>query len=397
MGVELGGRYDLEAVRRAAAQKRQKDKIKKIVSYCTTVVTLVALAVGGKIGWDKWREHVRRKEAEAAALAEQEARARAESERRKQEERAAAEEKKRRELAEREAREERERKAREDERRRLEEAKANEAAEREAAKQREKEAKEWQELHKTYTDRTVAALRFVVNDYLTVEAEFEQCVESYVDGQRWIELAAKAGCGNPIEFLDALNDGTVTTPYSETHYPDRETLRALLALLDKEKFVMVIRLHRDRMPGQSRISLLTADLERGLVPPDGMRVMKDSSGKVDGWTAPFTYKGGWPLFLMKQSTADKFNVEWSATRRKVLKDAEKLTDRSEFIAARLKSEMTSFVNAVKIDVSTLRQASPRKTTTGGGETKRGEVKASSRLKGSNSDMRSFRGGPTSNR
>jgi len=391
MAVELGGRYDLEAVKRAAAQKRRRDKIKKIVSGCTTAVTLIALAVGGKIGWDKWRAYSMKKEAEAAELAALEERARAESERRKQKERSAAEERKRREIAERKAREERDRKAREDERRRREETKANEAAEREAAKQREKDAKEWQDLHKAYTDRTVAALRFVVNDHITVAAEFEPCVETYVDGQRWVELAAKAACGNPIEFLDTLNDGTVTTPYSESHYPDRETLRALLALLDKEKFVMVVRLHRDRMPGQSKVALLTADLERGLVPPDGARAMKDSAGRVDGWTAPFTYKGDWPLFLMKQSAADKFNGEWSATRRKVLKDAEKLTDGSAFVAARLKSEMASFVNAVKIDISTLRQASSQKTSPSGGETRRGEVKASSRLKGSNGDMRTFRG------
>ena len=261
----------------------------------------------------------------------------------------------------------------------------------EPARPREKDAKEWQDLHKAYTDRTVAALRFAVDDHIAVAAEFEPCVETYVDGQRWIELAAKAGCGNPIEFLDTLNDGSVTTPYSESHYPDRETLRALLALLDKEKFVMVVRLHRDRMPGQSKVALLTADLERGLVPPDGARAMKDSAGRVDGWTAPFTYKGDWPLFLMKQSAADKFNGEWSATRRKVLKDAEKLTDGSAFVAARLKSEMSSFVNAVKVDISTLRQASPQKTSSGGGETRRGEVKPSSRLKGTSGDLRTFRG------
>jgi len=389
MAVELGGRYDLEAVKRAAAQKRHKEKVKKVVSACTTAVVLVALAVGGKIGWDKWRAYSMKKEAEAAELAAQEERARAETERRRQEERSAAEARRRRELEERKAREERERQAREDERRRREAAMANAAAEREAAKQREKEAKEWQELHKSYTDRAVAALRFVVDDHLSIEAEFEPCVEAYVDGPRWIELAAKAGCGNPIEFLDALNDGTVTTPYSETHYPDRETLRALLALLDKEKFVMVVRLHRDRMPGQPRMALLTADLERGLVPPDGARTMKDSSGRVDGWTAPFTYKGGWPLFLMKQSTADKFNGEWSATRRRVLKDAEKLTDSGAFVAARLKNEMASFVNAVKIDIATIRQAPSQKTSAV--DSKKGEIKPSARLKGTSGDLRSFRG------
>ena len=387
--MAIGGRYDIEAVRRAAQEAKRKARIKAIVSNCTAGVVLIAFAIGAKIGWDKWQEHKeeeRRAEAAAAARAEYE---RQIAEKRRVEEEARRKAQREAEKREREAEAERIRKEREDRIREREEARMRQEAEREAARQREKEDREWQEQHKSFAERTVASLRFAVNDYIAVDAEFEQGVETYVDGDRWTDLAAKAGTNTVIEFLDTVNDGSVTNAYSESRYPDRATLSAILELLDKEKFIMVVRLNKDRMPRQTRLALVAADVDAGLAVPPGAREMKDSAGRVDGWTAPFVFKKGWPMFVMPQADVDRFNRDWRSIKKRIMRDAAKLDDKDAFVAARLKSEMDGSVNALKVELATIRQKLDEPAKDGGVKRSQG-LKDSVKLRGSNGNIRSFR-------
>ncbi len=386
--MAIGGRYDLEAVRRAAEEAKRKARIKAIVSNCTAGLVLVAIAIGAKIGWDKWQEHREAERKAAAIAAEKEEYERRLAEERREKEAAERRERQERQRLEREAEEARRRQAREDELRRQEEARAREAEEREAARRRELEEREWQAENKGFADRAVAALRFAIDDYLVVEAESEAGVFARVDGARWEDLSAKAAAKSTIEFLDTVNaEGAVTNAYSEARYPDKATLRALLNLLDAEKFVMVVRFDRERLQNQ-KLMLVAPDLAEGLATPAGARAMKDSSGRVDGWTAPFVYKRTWPMFVMRREAVDRFNRDWRAVRRKILKDAAKLTDAEAFVDARLKSEMEGSVDALKVDLATLRvQSAPaskdaEKRSTG--------LKPSVRLKGSNSNIKSFR-------
>ena len=386
--MAVGGRYDLEAVRRAAAEAKRKARVKAWVSNCTAVAVVAALVVGAKIGWDKWQAHREEERKAAQAAAAKEEYERQLSEKREAEKREAARERQEKQRLEREAEEARRRKAKEDEIRMREEARVREADEREAARVREKEEREWQAANKGYVDRVVAALRFSVSDYLVVDAESDAGVEASVDGERWANLSALAASRSTIEFLDAVNvAGSVTNAYSESHYPDRATLRELLDVLDGEKFVMVVRLHRDRLQNQ-KLVLAVPDLVDGLVIPAGARTMKGASGRVDGWTVPFVFKRSWPMFVMRQQAVEGFKRDWRSTRRRVLKEAEKLADRDAFVEARLKSEMDASVDALKIDVTTLRvQEAPAKTDA---DKRKTESRPSLQMKGMNRDLRSFR-------
>ena len=54
--MAVGGRFDLEEARREALEAKRRAKIRSIVSNATLVAVLLAVAVGGKIGWDWWSE-----------------------------------------------------------------------------------------------------------------------------------------------------------------------------------------------------------------------------------------------------------------------------------------------------------------------------------------------------
>lgn len=383
----VGGRFELEELRRQAEAEKKAARMRAIVSNATLVVVLVAVAVGGKIGWDKWQEkrEADRIAAEDARIAEEKAaaeRKKAEAEREKAAaERREAEKKAREEAraAERKAREEKreaERIAREEERRRKEE-------ERRFA---EEHRVEQQELKK-YEDLAVSNLRFQTGDHICYEYGVDEIVESSVDERRWLELSQLSQKRQTIEFLVQLRGDSVTNDFSDIRYPDRDTFAKLLENLDAERFTLVLRL-KDDARGR-RLALVAPDLEKGLAEPEGARQMKSGS-RVIGWTVPFAYGDKMPVFLVEQSTADRFSREWSASRRKLRTEAAKLDNRDEYVANRLLKELPDFVKSVKIEITT--PPPEDKSAAKSSSSQKRETKPRQLMKGSNSNIRTL-GGP----
>ena len=380
----VGGRFDLDELRREAEAEKKAARVRSIVSNVILVVLLVAVAVGGKIGWDKWqekREADRIAEEAAIAAAEKAAAERkaAEAER----ERIAAEkreaEKKAREEAreaERKAREEKiaaEKKAREDERRRKEEER----------RYAEEHKAEQQELKK-YEDRVVSDLSFQIGDHLCYGYGIDDIVDSSVDEARWAELAQLAQKKQTIEFLEELRGETVTNSFFDTRYPDRDTFAKLLDNLDAERFTIVLRL-KEEARGR-KLALVAPSIEKGLEEPEGARQMK-SGVRVIGWTVPFAYGDKLPLFLVDQTTADRFAREWTQLRRRLRSEAAKLDNRDEYVARRLEKELPDFAKSIRIEIS----APPPEDKPAKESAQKREAKPKATMKGSNSDIRTLSG------
>ena len=385
----VGGRFELEELRRQAEAEKKAARMRAIVSNATLVVVLIAVAVGGKIGWDKWQEkrEADRVAAEEARIAEEKAaaeRKKAEAER----EKAAAEKRE----AERKAREE----ARAAERRAREEKIAAEKAAREEERRRKEEERRYAEEHraeqqelKKYEDQVVSNLRFQAGDHICYEYGVDEIVESSVDERRWLELSQLAKKRQTIEFLEQLRGESVTNDFSATRYPDRDTFAKLLENLDAERFTLVLKL-KDDARGR-RLALVAPDLEKGLAEPEGARQMK-SGTRVIGWTVPFAYGDEMTMFLVEQATADRFTREWTSLRRKMRTEAAKLDNRDEYVANRLSKELPDFVKSVKIEITT--PPPEDKPSSKSSSSKKHEEKQRPTMKGSNSDIRTLGGART---
>ncbi len=377
------GRFDLEEARREAQAAKRAARIRSIVSNATLVVVLLAIAIGGKIGWDKWQEkrEADRAAAEAAQIAEEKAKAeqrraaaakakalaeKREAERKALEEKRAAERKAREEAREREKREREEEKLREAERRRAE-------AEFRA---------EQQELKK-FEDAKIASLDFRPETYVCFEYGLEKVAKLSVDESRWGTLFAHSQKRRTAEFLEALRDDTVTNVITDTCYPDRATFDHLLENLDAERFTLVVNIDEDAR--DRKLVLVAADTEKGLAVPEGLRALK-SGGKISGWTVPFAYGDKTPFFMLEQATADRFAREWSQFRRKVRVDAAKLDNKEQFVAERLEKELPEFVRTVRIEVTSVPVETNKKD-----DTKKQDNKKRTLMKGSSSDIRKLNG------
>ena len=381
--MAVAGRFDLEEARREAREAKRAARIRSIVSNVTLVVVLLTIGIGGKIGWDKWQE--KRESERAAAVAAQlaEEKARAEQQRaaeakakalaeKREAERKALEEKRE---AERKAREE----AREREKREREEARVREAERRQA----EAEFRVAQQELKKFEDAKVSMLDFRPETYVCFEYGLEKAAKISVDESKWGTLAAHSQGRRTAEFLDMLRDDTVTNAISDACYPDRATFDHLLENLAAERFTLVVQLSeesRDR-----RIALVSADIEKGLAAPEGLRPIK-AGGKVTGWTVPFAYGDKTPFFLLEQATADRLAREWAQFRRKVRIDAAKLDNKDQFVAEKLEKELPEFARTVRIEVTSVPVETTKKN-----DAKKKDEKKRSLMRGSNSDMRRMNG------
>ena len=148
---------------------------------------------------------------------------------------------------------------------------------------------------------------------------------------------------------------------------------------------MVVRL-KPGAPDGRRLALVTPDPQEGLVVPPGGRTLKDANGRPAGWTAPFAYGAGQPLFVMSAATVDRFNREWRALASRIRRDAAKLDNAESFVAARLEKEIADFVRSVKIEIKTPPPAEQKKA-----EPRREPKIKSMGLKGSNTDIRKMNG------
>ena len=185
------------------------------------------------------------------------------------------------------------------------------------------------------------------------------------------------------EFLELLRDDTVTNVISDTCYPDRATFDHLFENLAAMRFTLV--LHLDEESRGRRLALVSADIEKGLAAPEGLRPIK-AGGKVAGWTVPFAYGDNTPFFLLEQATADRFAREWAQFRRKVRSDAAKLDNKDQYVAERLKKELPEFARTVRIEVTSVPVETTKKN-----DVKKKDEKKSTLMRGSNSDMRRMSG------
>jgi len=381
--MAVAGRFDLEEARREAQAAKRAARIRSIVSNVTLVVVLLAVAIGGKIGWDKWQENreADRAAAEAAQIAEE--KARAEQQRaadakakalaeKREAERKALEEKRE---AERKAREE----AREREKREREEARVREEERRHA----EAEFRAAQQELKKFEDAKVSMLDFRPETYVCCEYGLEKAAKISVDESKWGTLSAHSQGRRTAEFLDMLRDDTVTNAISDACYPDRATFDHLLENLAAERFTLV--LHLSEESRNRKLALVSVDIEKGLAAPEGLRPIK-AGGKVAGWTVPFAYGDKTPFFLLEQATADRLAREWAQFRRKVRIDAAKLDNKDQFVAEKLEKELPEFARTVRIEVTSVPVETTKKN-----DAKKKDEKKRSLMRGSNSDMRRMTG------
>jgi len=390
--MQLGGRFDPEAVRRKALEEKKKALRKKIVSNCISALMLIALAAGAKYGWDRWQDYREEKRAEAEAKAAREAREKAEAERKRKEK--AAEREAERKQRERERREkaEAERIRKETERRLREEEKLRIEAEREAEKRRQREAEEWQAQYKPVSEAAVAKLKFEPSERVVCAYALKDHVHAEVKDERWGELKSRADASDAIALFNLVNDsGAVTNAFSSLHYPDRDTLNALLAQLDKERFTMTVTLEKDA-PNRNSVYLLSPDPAAGLSQPAGCREINDGN-KFLGWTVPFAFGYKGPFFVLTGKAATAFNREWRATRAKIQRDAAKVANKDEFAKQRLESEMEMFVDSIRArlamppapdeddDKKTREEAAKKRRGRDGDDDKRDSLRSFSRGRG----------------
>lgn len=389
--MAVGGRFDLEEARREAQEAKRIARIRTITSNVTLGVVILVVLIGGKIGWDKWQE---KREADRVAA---EAAQAAEARRAAEQKRVAAE--KAKALAEKR---EAERKAREAERIARAEAREREKQEREEARERERQAREEERIRaaeqrraeaqfrleqqelKKFEDAQVASLDFSPEAHVCFEYGLENTVRLSIDESRWETLAAYSQNRRTAEFLEALRDDTITNFISDTCYPDHDTFRRLLGNLAKERFTLVVNVNETAQG--HKLAIVTANTEKGLSTPDGMRVLK-AGGKVSGWTVPFVYGDTNPVFILEQATVGRFSREWAQLRRKVRSEAAKLDNKEQFIAEKLERELPEFARAVRIEVTSKPVETPKKDNG-----KKQDTKKRPSMKGVNSDIRKL-GGP----
>ena len=339
--MAVGGRFDIEAVRRKAAEEKRKAKRKAVISYALNGAIVVVLCIVGKIGWDKWQAHREEVRQQEEAEKAREERAKAEAARKKAE-------------REQELREERERKRRETQERREEERRRKFEEER-LAKERKKANEEWIEEHKPRVERALAKLNFDVEKNFTLAKEYEKAIDASVDGERWSELETAVRTSSFETFFTLANAGGAVSNYvncaerglpdAAKIYPDDETLDALVALVAAERFTMTVTLHAKGAALRQAI-LLSPDTGAGLAIPVGC---KEFGGDDDsaGWTPPVTLGSPEPLFVLSRKEAAKYNREWSKVRRGVLREAQKLQDKDAYVETRLAAEMKTFLASVR--------------------------------------------------
>ena len=398
--MTAGGRYDPVRALEAAQQAKRRARRQAILVHTATAVILIAVAACLMWFWQTWndrRARVRLAELEAARQAELREQAREEKAEADRQARDAA---RRQEQKEREAAQAQERREREERRLRAEEIRLTDQRLREESKRQAALHEEEQKERRRYLDYAVANVRLSLDDHLVAEAACEETFDVSVDEPRWEKLIATAA-GDPLEFLELFRDATETADFSHVNYPDAPTVDRLIGKLASERFTLVVQLKPGAI-GSLRLTLLGASVVDGLALPTGARALKDKQGRVTGWTVPFVYGGDYPVFLMRQATAEKFRRDWRNLAWRIRKDAAKLTPATQetFISTRLANELPGFIHSVRIELAapppeptTQVTAQPTTKEAAVGPSKR-ELKSKDpkyRLKGASDDIRRFKG------
>jgi len=383
-----GTRFDIEEVRREAARQKKAAKTKALVSNITFIGLIAVIAVGCFVGWGEWQRKRERELREARAAQEAEERERAERER--------AEAKRKEEIqakrdAERKAAEERHHQevlAREEAKIKVAEIAAAAKAAEEEAKRAAAENEIRQSALKRYAASAVQATRLNIEHYITLAYGLDSLVDVSVAENRWRTLSMAAQGGHPLELLDLARDASITNSYSESDYPDKDVVDAIISCLSKEKFTLMVRTDRYNGP---KLALVKADVEDGLSEPEGAHPMKDPRGRTIGWTAPFQYGEDSCIMLMPKVAAEQFMSEWRRLRSTVKRDASKLSKESRdgFVAERMKRELPSFASSVRAQIQIPPPPEPEKKEPPKPIRERDPSRTT--LRGASGDIRTLRG------
>ena len=380
-----GGRYDLKAARAAARAAKRRARIKAIASNVFLLAVVVSLATAGKVAWDAWQEKLEReREARLEAERQEEARLKEEAARREVE-------RKEREAArlKLEAIRAQERKDREEARLKAQLERERIAADREEARRRAKENEAEQKERREMVRNAVSRVQFSIDAHLACEFGADEAVQIVVDGRRWTDLSS-AAASDPIGFLDMARGG-VTNDFSEVNYPGADVVSRIVSNLASESFTMVLRIRPELARGK-RFFLLGVDPAGGVALPDGAREMKDKSGRVTGWTLPFVFGDEIPAFLVSRQNADRITREWESLRKRIVRDAERLTPDTKdgFVKERLRRELPAFARSVAIEIA---NPPPQESVRSEQPVHQPKSVDSSkyRIKGLNGDSRTLRG------
>lgn len=340
-------RFDINEAREEARQAQIAKRNKMILSYSLLALAVIAVAIGGKFGWDYWQQCREEKAAEAKAAEEaekrreQKARERAQKEReereaKKEAERKAREEERERKRAERDAQREAERRARDAER-------AAREAEKEAQKQAKLERKELAE----YAESLLQGIELKLEDHIAVEEEIRKNFKFDSDDPKWEKLMSGWRSKNAQVFFDAIPlDGY--EPKGD-ELPSRQVMASKLDALSTQTFKLDVTVETDAKgiePG-----IYTIDAEQGLVPLDDAHTVTDGK-RIVGWHVDFVYGEGKKAFLMSGRKAKRLQGEFEDRMRSVTRDARHNKLSAETVAGMKARVADDFAQAVRVQIST---------------------------------------------
>lgn len=389
--MSFGGRFDFEAAREKQRARKAAAKRKKIIESIATAVVFLSLLGGGWYGIKVWREKAEEEKAarEAAEMRQAQERAKREREAHKRREEARLKREMERKAQEEERK--REREAREAERKREAEERQRLLEEERKERERLEEERKWQETNKSFADKSVAELHFDPSKYVTFELGCNGLLSVSVSDKRWEKLAQLSASNATIDFLRTLNEkGTVAKGFSETRYPDHQTVRDILALLENERFTLVLKVVENAKIPEDGINVFSPNLAEGIAFPRGARELRATDGSIIGLTLPITYGKMQSVYVMRNSTARRIRDDWASLRAKVQREAKNSDNRIEYERTRLRGEIEDFMASVRVQLASpskrvAAKPAPRKTEQG--KEKKPRV---SPFKGMNTNMRSFR-------
>jgi hypothetical protein len=388
--MSFGGRFDFEAAREKQRAKKAAAMRKKIIESVVTAVVFLSLIGGGWYGIKVWREKVAEEKAarEAAEMRQAQERAKREREAHKRREEARIKREQERKAQEEERK--REREAREAERKREAEERQRLLEEERKEKARLEEERKWQEVNKSFADKSVSELHFDPSKYVTFELGCSGLLSVSVSDKRWEELAQQSASKSTIDFLRTLNSkGIVTNGFSEARYPDHQTVRDILALLENERFTLVLKVVENAKMPEDGINVFSPNLAEGVAVPRGARELRATDGSIIGMTLPITYGKMQSVYVMRNSTAARIRDDWAAFRAKVQREAKKSDNPVEHERTRLRGEIEDFMSSVRVQL-----ASPSKRVIAKPEPKKIQKEKEKKprvspFKGMNTNRRSF--------
>lgn len=338
-----GERFDLGNAKAKAAKAKKDAMIKNLISYGVMVIILIALAVGGKIGWDRYQEKKEQErlqaEAELKAAEKREKLAREKKEKERQEFQAKkeAEAKAKKEEAERRKRE------REEQRVQQQEARRQQREAEQERRRQEAENRRQQQENKRNGEQYMQSIRIDAADHYCVEAGMQKYVEFSVKEPRWAEIEMAIGTKNPTVFCAMLDP---QKDEAAVGFPDAGRIAAAQAKLAEERFTFIVKQSAE-VPKWAKLEVVRANVKTGVDLPESGQEFRDKEGRVDSWHCPFRYGDENPVFVMTGDTAKRLRREWADTVKSIQSEARKSRLTPEALKGKLRGAFALFASSIR--------------------------------------------------